>query len=161
MFDMLAGRLGKAVDALRGRGGGQGGGQGGGRGCGQGGGLVGGQGGGRGGGLVGGRGCGTALADHRTHARAVPGMKPVRLRPHEIFLPRPGAPSIRYARVAGWFLRPGPEHGYVYGQRPVTPAPELTEAEVADWAFRWGATCSDRIARVLAGLEKEWGPRFP
>ena len=85
-------------------------------------------------------------------------MRPVRLQPHALFLPRPGARSIRYSQVAGYYLRPAGAE-YVVGIRPAPVEEPVTDTQVADFRQRWGATCSERIARILTGLERDWRTR--
>jgi len=46
-------------------------------------------------------------------------------------------------------------HGPPWPQ-PVAEEP-VTEAEVAAWRERWQATCSDRVARLLCALERDYG----
>ena len=39
------------------------------------------------------------------------------------------------------------------------PEVPVTEAEVAAWRWRHEATCSDKVARCLATLERDFAPR--
>jgi hypothetical protein len=50
---------------------------------------------------------------------------------------------------------------YIVGIRPAPKEEPITEAHVADWRTRHHATCSDRIARVLVALERDFAPRNP
>jgi hypothetical protein len=87
-------------------------------------------------------------------------MKPVRCQPHEIFRPRVGAKSLPQSRVLGWHaFGPIPEY-----KGPPWPAPRPQDApegvrpeEIAAWrAAHPEATCSERVARCLTWLEREF-----
>ena len=82
-------------------------------------------------------------------------MRPVQLRPHPLYLPRPGQSAQRYSQIAGWHQSPGAE--YIVGIRPAPKEEPVTEQDVAAWRGRWEATCSDKIALLLCQLERDYG----
>lgn len=85
--------------------------------------------------------------------------RPVRCQPHPIFLPRSGAPFIRLSTVVGWHLERREPATYIIGARPAPKEEPITEPELADWRQRHGATCSNRVALLLAQLERDFGHR--
>jgi len=47
-------------------------------------------------------------------------------------------------------------HGPPWPQ-PVAEVP-VTDEELAAWREKWGATCSDKVARLLCALERDYAP---
>jgi hypothetical protein len=48
---------------------------------------------------------------------------------------------------------------YIVGIRPAPVEAQITEPELAAWRARWAATCSDKTARALCALERDFAPR--
>jgi hypothetical protein len=90
-------------------------------------------------------------------------VKPVRCQPHERFRPRVGATRVPMSAVLGWRMA-GPLPKYVGPPWPASEPDNVPEAitpeDLAAWRARHPeATCSDRVARCLAWLTREFAPR--
>jgi hypothetical protein len=90
-------------------------------------------------------------------------VKPVRCQPHPIYLPRSGAKRVPQTAVLGWRMA-GPLPAYKGPPWPRRRAEDdpasVTPEEIAAWrGANPEATCSERTARVLCWLTREFAPR--